>query len=123
MRIEKRYIIFIPTRVIFEKDSLNYDLGKNLYDYFSSKLDRNIFMYALIIPIHLNIITTIVPEKTPNIILYENTVGDCSCLFSFCKCDVSINYTVSFSKQSAGDYANLYKIFPLTFRVNISFVK
>lgn len=25
-------------------------------------------MYALIIPIHLNIITTIVPEKTPNII-------------------------------------------------------
>ena len=44
------------------------NLGKNLYDYFSSKLDRNIFMYALIIPIHLNIITTIVPEKTPNII-------------------------------------------------------
>ena len=60
--------MFIPTRVIFEKDSLNYDLGNNLYDYFSSKLDRNIFMYALIIPIHLNIITTIVPEKTPNII-------------------------------------------------------
>ena len=60
--------MFIPNRVIFEKDSLNYDLSKNLYDYFSSKLDRNIFMYALIIPIHLNIITTIAPEKIPNTI-------------------------------------------------------
>lgn len=53
--------MFIPTRVIFEKDSLNYDLGKNLYDYFSSKDDIEIIEVAS------NRIKSHIPGDTLNI--------------------------------------------------------
>lgn len=29
--------LFIPNRIIFEKDSIDYDIGRNIYDIFSSK--------------------------------------------------------------------------------------
>ena len=53
--------MFIPNRVIFEKDSLNYDLGKNLYDYFSSKDDIEIIEAAS------NRIKSHIPGDTLNI--------------------------------------------------------
>lgn len=31
--------MFIPKRIIFEKDSLNYEIGKNIYSYFESNIE------------------------------------------------------------------------------------
>ena len=29
--------MFVPQRIIFEKDALNYEIGKNIYDEFKNK--------------------------------------------------------------------------------------